>query len=402
VPAATPVPRGPSFLTLYSAADLLTAPGCPVCRYADEASDRYLGWFALEGHAQPDTITTLCGSLGMCARHTRRLMGQPGSAIRLTAVYRYVLTAARDRLANGGPRVRSCPGCEHDDAAARRALDTLLDGLADGATMSRCRDLGGVCIPHLGAAARCGQRPVVAWLAETMRASLAARQAPPGWLAGTDDDAEARAVLRQAIPAVGTQLPGACAACLEAAQAERDSLAWLVALGSEGADGAEQGLWLCGRHLADAAITATTAGRLRALLAWQAACLAATRRPARWVPGRRGHHPPCPACQAVAEAARRAVSCVLDAAGSQPPERCPTLCVRHHLALCAADQRAGRRAARGLIEAADLLIRELAEGFELTTWARRNGGPAAEPTAWRRAAAFLDGGVYGGCLPRGR
>jgi hypothetical protein len=30
------------------AADLLTAPGCPVCRYVGADSDRHLTWFALE------------------------------------------------------------------------------------------------------------------------------------------------------------------------------------------------------------------------------------------------------------------------------------------------------------------------------------------------------------------
>ena len=95
MPAAAPLPRGPSVLTLYSAADLLTGPGCPVCRYAGEAGDRYLAWFALEAHAEAVTITRLCASLGTCPRHTRRLMAQPGAAIRLTAVYRYVMEAAR-------------------------------------------------------------------------------------------------------------------------------------------------------------------------------------------------------------------------------------------------------------------------------------------------------------------
>jgi hydrogenase maturation factor len=110
MPAATPIPRGPTVLTLYTAADLLTGPGCPVCRYAGEAADRYLAWFALEAHAQAVTITRLCSSLGMCPRHTRGLMSQSGAASRLTAVYRYVMPAARDRL--GGtpwrlPRVRA-------------------------------------------------------------------------------------------------------------------------------------------------------------------------------------------------------------------------------------------------------------------------------------------------------
>jgi hypothetical protein len=118
MPAAAPLPRIPSVLTLESADDLLTGPGCPACRYVSEASDRYLRWFALEAHADPVTITRLCGSLGMCGRHTRLLMAQPGAAVRLTAVYGYLVTSARDRLAGRATPVASCPACEHDEAAA--------------------------------------------------------------------------------------------------------------------------------------------------------------------------------------------------------------------------------------------------------------------------------------------
>jgi hypothetical protein len=149
MPAATPVPRGPTALTLYTAADLLTGPGCPVCRYAGEAADRYLAWFALEGHADVVTITRLCSSLGMCPRHTRGLMSQPGAATRLTAVYQYVIRAARDRLSGRAARLGACPGCGHDDGAADRALDTLLEGLADAPVRDRYRELGGLCVPHL-------------------------------------------------------------------------------------------------------------------------------------------------------------------------------------------------------------------------------------------------------------
>jgi len=59
-----PLPRRPSAFALGSAGDLLTGPGCPVCRYAGEASDRHLAWFALEAHADVVTITRLCASLG--------------------------------------------------------------------------------------------------------------------------------------------------------------------------------------------------------------------------------------------------------------------------------------------------------------------------------------------------
>jgi hypothetical protein len=121
MPAAAPVPRRPTVLTLDSAADLLTGPGCPVCRYAGEAGDRYLAWFALEGHAGAVTISRMCASLSMCARHTRALMSQPGAARRLTAVHRYLVRAARDRL-------------------------------ADDLVRERYRELGGLCVPHLRAA----------------------------------------------------------------------------------------------------------------------------------------------------------------------------------------------------------------------------------------------------------
>ena len=408
MPAATPLPRGPSVLTLYSAADLLTAPGCPVCHYAVEASDRYLGWFALEGHSEPTAITALCASLGMCAPHTRRLMGQPGAAVRLTAVYRYVVTAARDRVADSPGPVVPCPACVHDGAAADRALDTLLDGLASGEAMDRCRELGGACIPHLQAAAGRGQRRAVAWLAETMRETLDAVPARPEWLAGTDRDAEVRAVLRQALPAAGMTVARACAACLAAAQAERDSLGRLPTLA---ADGHDPGLALCGRHLADAAVMAASAGGLRALLAWQAACAAAATTTrgaaafrARWP--RSGtsaaRSPGCPACRAGVGAAQGALASVRERVRAEPtaPRSAGTLCVRHHLVLRDADQRAAKALAAGSVEAAGLLIGELAEAFERTTWARRRGDPAPQSGAWQRAAAFLDGGVFGGWPPR--
>jgi hypothetical protein len=418
VPAAAPLSRGPSVLTLYSAADLLTGPGCPVCRYAGEAGDRYLAWFALAAHAEAVTITRLCASLGMCPRHTRRLMGQPGANIRLTAVYRYVIEAARDRLTGRAVRLAACPACEHDDAAAGRALDTLLDGLADGSVRDRYRELGGLCVPHLRAAASArGRRRVVIWLAGTMMATLSAR--PPGleWLAGQmDDDAEVRAVLRQAIPA--TVRPGSdvCMACLAAARAERDHLAQVSRAGG-GLGQGTAGLLLCAGHLRDAAGLAGRGGVL-SLLAWQADCHAASLSrmsapPPRWTAGipaswlqaarRRAASPDdCAVCQAREDAGRRAVDGFPEVLRGSPlaHDRRALLCVRHLLGLRAADPWAGQVTARGAVERADVLIAELTEAFRKDTWAHRHEARGPEMTAWRRAAAFLDGSVFCGCPPR--
>jgi hypothetical protein len=421
MPAATPIPRGPTVLTLYSAADLLTGPGCPVCRYTGESAGRYLAWFALEAHADAVTITRLCSSLGMCPRHTRGLMSQPGAARRLTAVYRYVMGAARDRLNGKAARLGACPACEHDDAAAGRALDTLLEGLADAPVRERYRELGGLCIPHLHAASARGGGRALGWLSRTLTGTVNTWPADVGWLAGTDHDAEARAVLRRS--AAGGARPGShvCVACLAASRCESGHLIRILRESETGQP--DRGLLLCAGHLSDLVVRAGRRG-LAPLLAWQAGCLAAgvagrpgesrgrgPAGPASWLGlglrlglglGRRGGGPGgCPVCVAAGEAAQRALDdfrAMLRA--SQPvADRQPPLCVRHLLGLTAIDPRAGHMAAPGAVECAGLLMAELDEAFSKGTWARRHEAKGPEMTAWRRAAAFLDGGVCYGCAP---
>ncbi|MGH3190900.1 MAG: hypothetical protein ACRDPY_24325 [Streptosporangiaceae bacterium] len=414
MPAAAPIPRGPTVLTLYTAADLLTAPGCPVCRYADEAGGRYLAWFALQAHADAATITRLCKSLGMCPRHTRGLMSQPGAAHRLTAVYRYVVEEALDRLSGRAASIDACPACEHDHGAVGRALDTLLDDLTDESVRERYRELGGLCIPHLATAAARGDQRAVAWLSDTMMAAVTARPPDPGRLAGTDYDVDARAVLRRAAAATTRPGPGSCIACLAAAHSQNDHLTWIVRTG--GGSQPDRMLLLCGTHLGD---VVAMAGQRDApsLLAWQACCLDAAvshgaassaRRklgaPTSWVrPRRRADSADrCPACLVGQDAAGRAVDDLRASLRASHPAPChqAPLCVRHLLGLQAADPWAGHVTARGAIQRAEMLLAELNEAFGKNTWARRHETRGPEMTAWRRAAAFLDGSVFCGCPPR--
>jgi hypothetical protein len=407
VPAATPLPRGPSVLSLYGAADLLTALGCPVCRYAAEASDRYLGWFAVEGHAQPDLIATLQESLGMCARHARGVMSQPGAAGRLTPVYRHVLIGVRGRLAGRTWPIAPCPACRHDGAATGRALDTLLDGLADPGTLRRCQDLGGVCLPHLRTTARRAARGIVVSLAETLRETLTARPALHEQLGGTDYDAEIRVALRRRIPASPAPMPDLCEACLAAARAERDSLAQVTGVSRHNADDAGA---LCAVHLADAVALASSDQR-HEVLARQCSIIKAeaqsrgrrpaARRPARWLrpSARRDPCDDCPACQQSRAAALQTLQGACRAIRRMPAAggHHPDLCLRHQVISRSVDQPAGRAMNSRALVAADELIAELAEDFELSTWAgRQDVAQARESTAWRRAAAFLNGGVFTG------
>jgi hypothetical protein len=415
VPAATPLPRGPAVLTLYSAADLLTGPGCPVCRYASEAASRYLAWFALEGHGDAVTVTRLCTSLGMCPRHTRGLMSQPGAARRLTALYRYLVRAARDYLAGRAARLGGCPACEHDDGTVGRVLETLLEGLADGLVRDRYRELGGLCIPHLRAASARGDRGVIDWLARTMTEAITACPADPGWLSGTGHDADVRLVLRGALPAAPLPGSGVCAACLAAGRSEQANLAVLAGGGDRG--GPDRRLLLCEGHLSDLVAQARRPG-VAPLLAWQADCLtAALIRPASW-PGRKPGGPAgwpwfrrrrgiglddCPVCLASEAAAMRVLeelSWQLRVAPGIPGPPLP-LCVRHLLHVKAADSWAAQVTAPGAIDRADRLATELDAAFSKGTWMHRHETRGPEMTAWRRAAAFLDGDVFCGSPPRG-
>jgi hypothetical protein len=414
MPGAAPIPRGPTVLTLYSAADLLTGPGCPVCRYADVAGDRYLAWFALEAHADTVTITRLCSSLGMCSRHTRELMSQPGAAYRLTVVYRYVMEATRDRLSGRAASIHTCLACEHNRGTADRALDTLLDGLSDNAVRERYRELGGLCIPHLRTAAMRKDRRSLAWLSHTMTAAVTAGLARPGWLAGTDHDADVRAVLRRATVVGARAAAGSCIACRAAARSENHHLAQILRTGGNGRP--DRRLLLCAAHLNDVVVSGQQDAP--SLLAWQAGCLAAAVRQGPASPGRRklGHPASwirpchcraggadgCLMCLASHDAAQRAVDDLRASLRASRPagRRQAPLCVRHLLGLRAVDPWAGHVTAPDAVMRAELLIAELNEAFGKNTWARRHETRGPEMTAWRRAAAFLDGDVFCGCPPR--
>jgi len=409
LPTAAPVPRGPSLLLLGSAAGLLDRPGCPACRYAAEASDAYLTWFALDGHYDADVLSLVCASRGMCPLHSRRLLSQPGAATRLTSVYRYVIEVAmRDLCA----RPARCPACEHDEAAADRVIDILLeDVMAEDRTAYEQH--GGLCLPHLRRAASRSRAADLRWALRFMTKRLTRELPSLELLAGwPDHDAASRAALRAGLPARPTQNePRTCSACWAAAIAEREKLSGTCSAGGRTPPSFPVDC-LCERHLYDAAAAVDYSASV--VLSWQAACHAARlnqildthprrlgisvgRLSAR---SRRAlASPDCPICQ------RR------DAAGSHEVRRLQArlrpgrmwpgdesgLCVRHLNTLQALDAQAGRLAADRVSEYASQLVDELAAAFDMQTWARRGDPKGAEMTAWRRAAAFLDGAVLGGC-----
>jgi hypothetical protein len=165
---------------------------------------------------------------------------------------------------------------------------------------------------------------------------------------------------------------------------------------------------LCAGHLSDLIVLAGQ--RTQALATWQAGCLAAALALSVPSPGTEHNCPAswprtwrrraarleaCPLCVARDAAAQQAIEDLRDSlrAAHQIPGHQVPLCVRHLLSLKAADRWAGELAAPAAAELAVTLISELDEAFGKNTWARRHEARGLEMTAWRRAAAFLDGSV---------
>lgn len=403
MPSATPLPAGPSRLALFGAEDLLRPGGCPVCCYVAEAGERFLGWFALEAHADADMITRLCGSLGFCPVHTRGMLGQPGAAGRMTALYTYLLRAAARYLAAGTTPSGPCLPCARDAEASDRAQETLLTGLREADLRDRYRDTHGLCLPHRRAAVpRAGNR-LAAWLAGDMRSRLAA--GPPGLalLAGDrDTDANVRARLRASLPAasLAAQEGDVCAACQTTSLRERDAIGQLATAG-----GTLPGP--CPKHLTDACADVSSAlliaRQAERAEAWLASLTPAARTGGAFrrlaVRRHRRHgaeeRDGCPACLATgpkawAHGRRHAVS---------RPGQPPGLCLRHVLTLRRSDSLGAAPLVLTAAGRTDSVLRELEEAFRKQSWAHRDEPRGREMTAWQRAAALVDGRVYGGGPP---
>jgi hypothetical protein len=245
----------------------------------------------------------------------------------------------------------------------------------------------------------------------------------------------------------------ACPVCLAGGHSERRYLRWLVAgadggpaHGSRGVAGSDE-LELCARHLHDQeaapsvalAAAARQSGRWGALLdgcqrhlareerlaslagrrslaraAWArddapdqrrvwtrrarsaVAALLESRRRAREAALAGLQMPWCRLCHAVAEDTRRAAELLLAALGDDPTARryqvSHGLCVRHLLDLLADPRAAPARAV--LLARLDVLRWELAEADRKQAWALRYQPTGPEASAWLRAAAMVDGGVF--------
>lgn len=220
---------------------LLRGDGCPACRFLDTSESSFFTWFRIESYNDPTVIERLQAGLGMCPRHTRRLLCEmPASA--LTTVYRYVVgSAARSlgELRQRGP----CPACEREGWAASHVLRSLLDLLSNAAGREAYLGGDGLCLPHL-----LQELPESGPYESELLAALTVRRLAEAGagklgalLGGFDPDARLREQVRAALPESGYDQAGAtladlsarlaveaCPLCLSAGLAERRYLTWIV------------------------------------------------------------------------------------------------------------------------------------------------------------------------------
>lgn len=317
----------------------------------------------------------------MCALHTRALLIQPGASVRLTGVYRYLLQALPVQLASRRWQPAECPACQQAAGVTERVLSMVREGLADPGFRNGYQEAGGLCVPHLrGALDRCPQN-AASWLAGIALARLRTRPWCFDLLAGgPDPDADERARLRAALGGAG---PGSracpCPVCRSVLRAE---MAYLELAAQQPA--AE----MCARHLRDGARTtghqpeevlAAYVARHASYLGLVQARRRRSRRRARMAAGG------CAVCRECAAAGQRELQrCSADRAWLE-------LCVRHVLDLRVLDAAVGRQAAVAAVRRAAVLQGELTEASRKQAWAHRQEARGAEMSAWRRAAAFLDG-----------
>jgi hypothetical protein len=450
----------PSAITIGDALRSLAQPGCPVCRYTDDAAGRFFTWFAIETASVPNMIIRLRNSGGMCATHTRRLLHQNGADSRLTSLYREILPALRARVAAAEADDLACPACESGEEAVAAAWDSMRDALADERVRRRYAHADGLCMPHLLRVFDSELPARATLLAHSAANRLSRQQDLLATLAGTDAEAPLRARWRALLPTTGTLGEAdadpvdtlsrqrarlavrACPVCLAEGQSERRYLIWLASeyhREPHGLDHEPGGF--CPRHLHDLTVLDPPvadwalrrechrwADRLARSLSIldparpdgdSSALASADRRERRPDGGldallgaRRStqerireaiRREPCMVCRAVQATAVGETGLLLaalrDRSVAAAYETAAGLCL-HHVRSLAVDGEVAALAQRVALARADLLSHELSEASRKTGWLARHEAKGPETTAWVRAPALIDGRVFLGGPPR--
>lgn len=414
---------------------LLREPGCPVCRSVEEAERSFFSWFRIESFTAAEVQARLRAGMGMCPRHSRRLVEDlgDGEGHIMTTMMRHALAGARHALRGDG-QPGPCPACEAVAFGGQRGRSVLLDGLSDARHARLYSDHDGICLRHLVHAAEVADRSALRLLAERLARTLEEHDgsALVGAIAGVDRDAGRRAAWREQLPELPDgstvarlcrQLESpACPLCLARGQADRRYVHWFVERASQrdpslDTDPGE----LCAPHLHDIAVAdeaaaaaaarrqrAAKLGQLQRLLERLNQSPPAARR------GRRRANEDvapgcdeltavehCPACHA-RDGVERSQLALLNASIALRPvrdrfEQSHGVCVRHALQM--SEGRATDLAHRHADARVSVLAWEVEETARKYAWAYRHEPSGPERDAWLRAMGQIDGRAFEGAAP---
>ena len=152
-------------------------PGCPICRLASKATDRYLDSLLYEAVLDPDVRAKLKNAQGFCSRHAEMLRRRPGRALGVALIYRDIIRSIFEHLERGDYRpspsivdrllgrergaaaaARSlapggrCPACIIEDQSENAYLELMLAHIEDDTLHRAYAEGEGLCLPHLIAA----------------------------------------------------------------------------------------------------------------------------------------------------------------------------------------------------------------------------------------------------------
>jgi hypothetical protein len=415
---------------------LLREPGCPVCRTVEESERSFFSWFQIESYTAAEVQARLRAAMGMCPRHSRRLVDDLGGGDGhiMTTVMRHAMAGARQILrdrAQPGP----CPACEAVAFGAQRGRSVLLEGLSDPRHARLYSDHDGICLRHLLQAAEVADRAALRLLAERLAVSLEKRDgsALVSIIAGVDGDAGQRGGWRERLPdpprdgstveRLCRQLEQeTCPVCLARGQADRRYVHWFVERASERDPSLESDPGqLCAPHLHDIAVV-DEAGAASAAVRQRAARLGQLhqlldRLDQSTLPARRGRRRAnedlapgaaeltsmehCPACHA-RDGNERAQLALVNASLALRPvreryEHSHGLCVRHTLQI--PEGRSAEAAHRHSDARVGVLAWEVEETARKYAWAYRHEPSGPETEAWIRAMGQIDGQTFEGGPP---